>query len=167
MYIHSDVEKKKYLRELRYQMESWFAFGDTRFTGVILGNFIYITHHAGHEYNRRISNEKSRAFGFVTKEKDGCGVHVICTWGYLDPFSIVSLYLVAMLIISVASFMQTMEMAINPFATPAVCWGIAVSVLFVSAITFVQSWFTERGQESMRELLTLLQNPVRIWDEDE
>ena len=166
MYIHSNVEKKKYLRELRYQMESWFSFGEPRFTGVILGNFFYVTHHAGHECNHRITNEKSRAFGFVTKEKNGCGVCAICTRGYLDPFSLVTLYLLLMVTVFLMITMNTMEV-INPFAIPAVCWGLAFSVFFVGVISYVQCWFTERGQESMRELQKLLQNPVRIWEEEE
>ena len=166
MEIQSKVEKKRYLQCLKEQMESPFAFGETRFTGTVLGSFLYITHHAGHEFNRKVTNEKSRTIGFVTRRDGGCAVHAIFTWGYLDPISLVSAYLIGMLLTFLMLSMETMEW-INPFAIPTVCWGIAAAVLFFGVISYVQCWFTQRGQESMRELTTLLENPVAPWEEME
>ena len=143
MEIQSKVEKKRYLQCLKDQMESPFAFGETRFT-----------------------DEKSRAIGFVTRRDGGCAVHAIFTWGYLDPISLVSAYLIGMLLTFLMLSMETMEW-INPFAIPTVCWGIAAAVLFFGVISYVQCWFTQRGQESMRELTTLLENPVAPWEEME
>ena len=159
MRINSPMEKKKYLHDLRQQMESWFAFGETRFTGLVLGNFLYITHHAGFEWNRRVTNEKSRAIGFVTRHGDGCEVHVICTRGLLDPVSLVLIYLLGLVYFAV----RGMDMQAS--AIPHIL--AALTAVITGVISAVQCWFTERGQESMTELLTLLYDPELLWEDSE
>ena len=153
MRILSPLDKKKYLHHLRYQMESWFAFGQTRFTGVVLGNFFYVTHHAGYEWKRRITNEKSRAIGFVTQHGDGCEVRAICLWGYLDPVSLICGYLLALGLLKIKGVNYPMDHILA-----------AVTSVVAGVISAVQCWFTERGQESFDELLSLLRDPEPLWE---
>ena len=166
MRIVSPLEKEKYLHDLRCQMESWFAFGQPRFTGVVLGNFLYITHHAGYEWNRRITNEKSRAIGFVTRYGDGCQVKLICFRGYLDPVSLVLNYLIYTVFVSLAVAMKT-AVEVNPFVIPELHLFAAGLALFIGLISFAECWFTERGHESMTELLSLLRDPEPLWEKSE
>lgn len=148
MRIVLPLEKKKYLRDLKSRMESWFSFGESRFTGMILGNFLYITSHAGFEWNHRITNEKSRAIGFVTRHGNGCEVKVICTWGYLDPVSLIVMYLLLLAVLRLSD--------IGSSTVPILAAVISVATCVFSA---VQCWFTERGQENFDDLLSLLYNP--------
>ena len=149
------ISKKRYLYELRQQMGSFTDFWSERFTGIILGNFIYVTHHAGHEWNRKITNEASRAFGFVTKHEGGCKVNVILTRGCLDPFWLTLYYLVGLLLLMATEGGRLTNVHI---------WALAFS-LFTGIYSYVVCWFTERGQYSMRELKGLLNDPVRFWAE--
>lgn len=152
------ISKKKYLYELNQQFGSFTDLWSERFTGIILGNFIYVTHHAGHEWNRKITNEKSRAVGFVTKHGDGCQVSVILTRGYLELFWMIFHYLLGiplMLIMSEGQLSQDVHI-----------WALAFSAL-MGISSYIQCWFTERGQYSMRVLIDLLSDPVCLWYEEE
>ena len=159
MRIIVPIERKRYLYELRQQMGSFSDFWSERFTGVFFGSFIYVTHHAGHEWNRKITNEKSRAIGVVTKHGNGCAVNVILTRGYLDPW-----WMAVFFCLFVALFAVASRGEVDPQMYKTA--GIVTAVLGVSS--YLQCWFTEQGQRGMMELRSLLQNPLRFWpDEDE
>lgn len=136
-------------------MDSWFAFGKARFTGLVLGNFIYITSHAGYEWDRRINNQKSRAIGFVTECDGGCRVSVITTRGYLDPVSILLWYLFGIFYFLAEGALPGNEAAVHIV--------VAACALLIGVSSFVGDWLTERGQNNMQELITLLRSPVRPW----
>ena len=148
--------KKHYLYELRQQMGSFTDFWSERFTGIILGNFIYVTHHAGHEWNRRITNEKSRAIGFVMKHGDGCAVNVIFTRGYLELFWMIFYYLLGLPLMMLVSYGQ--------WLSNIHIWALAFSVT-MGITSYIQCWFTERGQNSMHALIDLLSDPVCLWSD--
>ena len=158
MRIPVPISKKRYLYELRQQLGSFTALWSERFTGVVFGNFIYITHHAGFEFNRRITNEKSRAIGFVTKQENGCAVNVICTRGYLDPWWMGIFY---MLFLFSLLLKDGNSLGSDAFWLAGVC-----SVLF-GLLSYIQCWFTERGRQGMWELCSLLQDPCRFWVTEE
>lgn len=160
MQIITKLEKKKYLRKLRSQMESLFAFGEPRFTGLVLGNFFYITRHAGYEWGRRYSNEKHRAIGFVTKRNDGCAVNAITIAGHLDPVSLV-LYFLFLMVVFV---LQNM----GKFGSPNYLSASILAVIGALAAGFISaavSCFTEEGRTAYADLVTLLHNPVPVWEE--
>lgn len=153
------LEKKHYLHELRQQLGSLTDVFSERFTGIILGNFIYITHHAGYEWNRRITSEMSHGIGFVTKHKEGCAVNVLFTRGCLDPLSMVFTYLFCLLVFFIKGYGQLDTEAFWLSATVTVACGL---------LSYFMCWVTERGQAGMFELYSLLQDPKRFWtDYDE
>lgn len=159
MQTYSKVAPKRYRLALREQMESPFAFGQTRFTGLVLGNFFYITHHAGYEWNRRITNEKSRAIGYIKQHGDGSLVKAVCLRGYTDPFSLLCMFLFCALFF----FLR----GADPFREPIFLWT-SIAITLVCALGSAAScWLTQRGQESMFELLILLENPVPFWKEQQ
>lgn len=157
MRIVLPISKKRYLYELRQQMGSFTDLWSERFTGIILGNFVYVTHHAGHEWNRKITNEKSRAIGFVTKHGDGCQVNVILTRGYLELLWMAFYYLLGIpLAMSMGHGWDSLDVHI---------WAAVFSVL-LGVSSYIQCWFTENGQRSMRSLIDLLRDPVCLWNEE-
>ena len=157
MRIISPLEKRKYLRDLQGQMESWFAFGQRRFTGAVLGSFFCITSHGGFEWNRRYTSPKNRAIGFVKDDGEGCEARVILTAGFMDPVSILLWYLFGIIFFSIKSGRITPNLTDHIFAV--------VFALVIAAISYIADSFTQRGRESLADLLTLLQNPIPAWEE--
>lgn len=159
MQIITSIERKKYLRELRGQTESWFAFGQRRFTGIVLGNFICITSHSGYEWDRRFTCHKNRAIGFVKETDEGCKVSVITTAGFMDPISILLLYGSYLFAFTYRSGQFTPDLTVHIFAI--------VSAVISAVISYVVDSCTQRGRESYDDLVVLLQNPVPVWEECE
>jgi len=155
------INKKYYLHELRQQLGSFSDLWSERFTGIILGNFIYVTHHAGFEWNRRITNEKSRAIGFVTKHGDGCVVNVILSRGYLEPLWMSFFYLLGLL----PAVLDSQVQAWHEIPRELHIWALVFSAI-MGISSYIQCWFTERGQYSMRVLIDLLRDPVCLWSEE-
>lgn len=153
MKIIVPTSKTRYLYELRQQMGSFADLWSERFTGVFIGNFFYVSHHAGYEWNRRISNEVSRGVGFVTKHPDGCAVHVMLTRGYLELLWLIWYYLLGLVV--------TMLASLNQFQPIFHLWATIFS-LVVGIYSYVACWFTERGQYSMHELVRLLRDPAYV-----
>lgn len=151
MRIHTSLSPQRYIWELKQQMEAFTDFGMERFTGIILGRFFYITHHAGHEYNRRITNEKNRAMGFVRRRENGCEACFIRMKGHLDPISLLVMYLFSLLYYALRTH--------GEIEAPLYWVSLAVS-LFVGGISAIQDSLTERGREGKIELLTLLRDPT-------
>lgn len=157
MQLIAKIEKKRYLRGLRSQMDSLFAIGQQRFTGVVLGNFFYISSHAGYEWNRRITSEVSHAIGFVHKREDGCTVNVACLRGLLDPVSLILMFLFCL-----GCFLIQGGGQLEAFGY----WLSAGITLFVGLISAVQCCLTQNGEMCMQDLISLLKNPVPFWEED-
>lgn len=155
MRIVSNKEKKEYLRAMRQNLDAWTNFGCDRFTGVVWGNFFYITHHTDWEWDRRVTSAKHRAVGFVTSSEGGCTVRCLIFPGYTDPVSLVMLYLVGMLV-----FMLKGADISQPL------WHIlsAVVVLVVSLTSCIPYLFVDRAQEGRKTLLDLLHDPVPVWE---
>lgn len=154
----SPISKRKYLYELRQQMGSWFDFGQSRFTGLIIGNFFYITNHSQYEWDRRYNNPKCRATGFVTKCGDETLVHTITTYGDFDLISMIKWLPLTFLIVCTKRISLPMPQAIG--------LAFAISALACTIVS-IGTWFTERGHDNMYELRKLLENPMRFWADAE
>lgn len=172
--IHlSPLNKRKYLYELRERMSPWSDFGLSRFTGLILGSFFYITNHSQFEWDRRNGSPKCRAIGFVTKSGDETQVWAICTYGDIDPITMVRNFLIWFLLVFFILTVETLgpvsgniidlfsSILTNP--QPYLC-GAAFTVL-VGLGTAIGCWWTERGRENMYELRILLENPMCLWED--
>ena len=61
MVYHSSQNAKDYLQAMKQQMSGHFQFGVERYTGFFFRNCFYVTHHAGFEWNRKITNQKNAA----------------------------------------------------------------------------------------------------------
>ena len=59
MKVHSDLQPTEYLQHLRSNLGPWYAFGDERLTGFVIGKFFSVVYHSGYEWNRRATNEKT------------------------------------------------------------------------------------------------------------
>lgn len=77
MRIQSSLTPKEYRRAMKERMGSRFALWSERFTGIFIGRFFYVTHHAGYEWNRRITNQKNAALGFIKTTESGSEVRFL------------------------------------------------------------------------------------------
>ena len=152
MKLKSDLSPKEYLRAMKGSLESMISFsGAERFHGIILGSFFSVTHCAGHELNRRITNEKNRAIGFVREQDGGTEVSFITLKGMTNPLSLLLILLLHLVIVLFAYP--------GMLAMGQIWLFCLVDTLIIAGITAVTDSLTERGMEGYRILLRMLDHP--------
>ena len=153
MKIHSSLSKKAYLHAMKDYMSGHFDFGSERFTGFFLGPCFYVTYHSGFEWNRKITNQKNAAVGFVKAADDGCNVHFLRFKGALCPLVFLPL-LITMLLISpvIGDYNAGADLALK---AQIAFWG---TIICAPIITFFEA-LTQRSEEGRRALLSLLTDP--------
>ena len=156
----------EYLLSLKRQMDGYFDFGAERFTGFFIGRFFYITHHAGHEWNRRITNQKNAAAGYVKKCEDGSDVRFVLFRGALCPLQLLPLLILAVIVSVIVSppeenhtnlYINTS--GVSTGVDPAILCINIVAVLIYSLIYTFFEILTERSEEGRQALISLLADP--------
>ena len=157
MRITSPLPQKAYLTAMKDQMDGHFNFGTERFTGFFLGSCFYVTHHSGYEWNRKYTNQKNAAMGYVRKAEEGCEVRFIRFRGLLCPSQF--LLEVLLLVLCWISIMLAEGIWIpNAFL---IGLGISFAVTTISApIATLFESLTERSEEGRRILLAFLLDPT-------
>ena len=156
MKILSQLPYSVYLYEMKQQMGSFTAFGTERLTGIVIGRFFSITYHSGHEFNRRITNEKHRAIGFAWPCDTGTEVFCIRMAGYTNPLSLICLYSFCFLYCLLRGGFELALMPELMIANAAITLIAALISAFVCSIT-------ERGQEGSKMLTAFLMDPVNYY----
>lgn len=142
------------------QMSAHSDFGGMRFTGFFAGRFFYVTHHAGYEWNRKYSNQKNAAMGYVKQTENGCEVRFLRFRGALCPMEALPLflgcYIVGLAIFLLSGILEVLSLGL----TMLICLA-AVCVLFAIVVpikTFFES-LTEESELGRQALLALLNDP--------
>lgn len=156
MKITSDLSKGDYLTALKDRMGSRFSFGQDRFTGLFLGSLFSVTYHAGHEENRRVTNEKHSALGFVRKAPQGCEVCFIRTWGMLYPTGFLTLILLCFVVFLMSLLSYPEDLWDIFWVCIPFCLGLSTILALVTA--FRES-LTDRSEEVAGILLACLRDP--------
>ena len=156
-YFYSSLEKRKYLEAMKQTFGSPFHFFDERVTGFVIGCFFAVAHYQPYEWNRRITSECNRAYGFV-KEVDGeLEIAFIRSRGLFSPFWLAFYTLLSKLICEICE-------ARNGFELGAASWWMSIVIaVFVCGITAIQSAMTEQGEEGLREVNKFLLNPEEYY----
>lgn len=157
MRIISSLTPKVWLSAAKEQMSGHLELGAERYTGFFIGPFFYITHHAGHEWNRRITNEKNAAVGYIRKTEDGSEVRCMLFKGLLCPAQFLSLLFFTIAIV----LLPLLSSGIRNPATilTAMAYATGIIVLMAPIATLFES-LTERSQESRKNLIALLIDPA-------
>lgn len=153
MIIRSELPYRQYLFELKNNLDGIFEFGEERVAGSVIWRFFSITSYAGHEWNRRITNEKQRAIGFAKPDDDGTKIYCIRLAGLTNPISLAGLFLFCMVI-------SLFKMEGLSVAAIQISLVTTVITAIVTAIT--DSW-TERGLEAYRTLTAYLLDPKNYY----
>lgn len=168
MKFTSPLSKRTYLYELRQQMDEWSNFGQSRFTGFIIGNFFYITNHSSIDFfYGKIISFKSRAFGFVTACGDETLVRTITTYGDGDLISLIRNFVVWYFLSILVFTTGTGYFAFELFSLPMFAIQAAVIALMISFGSAVGCWWYENGRANMFDLRHFLENPKRFWADEE
>ena len=145
-----------YQHEMKEQMSGFMEFGMERFTGIFIGRFFSVTYHSGHEFNRRVTNEKHRAIGFVRPRENGTEISCIRLAGLTNPLSLIGLYCFSFLLFLIGGGAEIALM-------PVVWWVCAGWTLAVALVTAFADSITERGQEGSKILTAFLIDPVDYY----
>ena len=162
MKLQTKLSPDLYIRALYQQMGSFTSFLEERFTGIFVGRFFSICYHSGWEWNRRLTNEKNRAIGYVKRTPEGSEVRFIHLYGDTNPLSLALMFLAGFIVGGVAVGMSDGPYAEHLDLYFSVLSGL-FTMIFASAGTVIASYFTERGQEGCGILLAYLKDPVDPW----
>ena len=155
--IHSDLSCKTYLSCLKEQFSSPFSIFRERVTGFSVGPFFSIAYYSPYEWNRRITNECNRAWGYV-KEVDGKSqIHYIQGKGLFSPFWILFVYLSWLILFFLFGLNQQIPLG-ELFVWQVWVMGAVVS-LAICAVTAFQSSITEAGIAGEYEIEKLIAHP--------
>lgn len=146
MRIQSPLSPKAYLTAMRREMEGHFDLGRDRFTGFFLGPCFYVTYHSGYEWDRRYSNPKNAAMGYVKETEDGCEVWFWRFRGALCPLVFFPL-LLTMIVLCVFLY-----------GKDSVLLAMISTVIVAPVETLFES-FTARSEEGKWTLLSFLKDP--------
>lgn len=155
MRLQSTHTPKAYHAAMKERMGSRFAIGSERFTGTFIGRVFYVTHHAGYEWNRRITNQKNAALGYVKKTENGSEIRFLLFQGMLCPQ-----YLIIYLLILGAFFLVNWPALI---ASPGL---MIVEILIFVACLVLPTFFetlTDGSIEGQKSLLGLLADPADLF----
>ena len=153
-YIESALNAKQYLQELRNCRTGGYPMFSEGVTGIIIGPFFSIAYYSPYEWNRRITHECNRAWGYV-KEADGkTQVRFIRGKGLLTPFWFLLISLLCYLI-----FLFGLDFDYSVVGHPLVIFASLGIALFTCLMTAIASCFTDEGIYGEAEIIRLLTNP--------
>ena len=156
MTIKAHYSPKEYLAHMKSNMSGHFEFGCERFTGFFLGRLFYVTYHSGYEFNRRITNQKNAAMGYLKKDADGCSVHFLRFRGALCPAQFLSLLLTLLLLLTLP---MLLEVGWHLQAFLFLCGCAFVLTVITALIGTLMEYLTENSEDGRRTLLSMLIDP--------
>lgn len=165
MRLDTPLSAKEYVREFSRQMGAFTSFGEERFTGVFLGHFFSVCYHSGWEWNRKLTNEKNRAIGYVVDTPEGSEVRFLWFYGYSDPVSIALLFLLGFIAGFIVFLLNGFELTRDEgLFVGCICGAlITIPLVIESALAAL---LTERGQYGAGVLNAYLKNPRDPWNHD-
>lgn len=150
--LKSALSKKEYLTKLRKTFRNPFLLYSEHVSGIILGSFFSVAYHSPHEWNRRITSECNRAWGYV-KEADGeTTVTFIRGKGLLSPFW----FIFYSILIYGCLFLKLGHDPMLLLASLGISLVICVTTAF-------QSIITEAGEAGFHEVTRLLLHPEEYY----
>lgn len=156
MLIQSVLSTQEYLSALRERMGSFWAFGAERFTGFTAGHWFYVTHHAGYEHFRKITNQKNAALGYLVETAEGCQVKFIRFKGLLCPAQFL-LSCVLTVLIAVLFLILHHDLTAEIVSVIGItCAGI---IAIAAPLEAYKESLTERSEVGEKCLMALLNTP--------
>lgn len=149
--LYTVLPKQEYLSAMKGKFSSPFRFfGEERITGFVAGPFFSVAHHMPWEWNRRITSECNRAYGFVGTKNGETEVRYMCSRGLFSPFWL-------------ALFMLPSEVLFLVGDMAGVgSWILSAAIsLGICGATAIDAGMTENGRAGAWEVYRFLQNPEK------
>lgn len=157
-YVESDLSRKEYMAELTARFDNPFLIYDERVCGIAIGPFFSVAYHSPYEWNRRITGEVNRAWGYV-KEVDGKAyVRFIRGKGLFAPIPILLLSAFCFAIFGFGTAKHLVQESWPTF----LLISVAIS-LVTCGISAFQSTITEQGEAGHHEISRYLSDPQNYY----
>ena len=157
-YQYSKLPRDKYLAAMKRKFDSPLWLFDERITGFVIGPFFAAAHYQSYEWNRKITSECNRAWGYV-KEADGeLEIRFVRGKGLLAPgwFLVLTLFCRILCL-----FFELREGQMLPGGA---MWLIsAVCALVTCGASALESCLTEAGAAGAREIDKFLKDPENYY----
>lgn len=153
--IESELTPKEYMRHLKSKFHTPFAVFSERVTGIAIGPFFSVAYYSPYEWNRRITNECSRAFGWVKNVDGKAQVRFIYSSGQFSPFWILFYFALFFLVCT--------GMFVDFFGVTACLIGSLLLSVLCCGITAVTDSLTEAGAAGHDTLTYLLYEPNQFY----
>lgn len=156
--IESHLDRKRYLSALKGCRTGGYPVFSEGVTGIVIGPFFSMAYYSPYEWNRRITHECNRAWGYV-KEVDGkTQVHFIRGKGMLTPFWVLLFWILCFLTFVISAGESTVAGNELLFLL-----GSFAAALFVCVPSAVGSCFTDEGIYGEAEIERMLTNPQEYY----
>lgn len=161
-YLESDLSKSEYLSEIKRSFDNPFLIFDERVCGLIIGPFFSIAYHSPYEWNRRITSECNRAWGYVIERDGKTEVNYLLGKGLLSPF-----WFLFYAMVFLCMFLLAMGRNGWAISDAGEFWlvslvGVVIS-LIVCGVTAIESSLTEQGRQGQNTLIYLLEKPEEFY----
>lgn len=155
MKIDSEYTPDEYIHHMRCHMSAHSEFGVERFTGFFAGRFFYVTRHSRFEWNRKFTNQKNAALGYVKKTENGCQVRFIRFRGMLCPM----IFLPLLLFCLAASLLIFAWDGLSEYYSIALLLAIICIAVYAPLETLFEC-MTAESEKGRRILLSFLKDPA-------
>ena len=156
-FVQSDLSEIEYLSRLKGHFSNPFSIFSERITGFAVGPFFSVAYYSPYEWNRRITSECNRAWGYV-KDIDGkAQVRYIRGKGLFSPFWLILIYLMWLGIFCCVGMDQQIPVG-ELFVWQVWVMGAVISFA-LCGVTAFQSSITEAGVAGEYEIQKLLAHP--------
>lgn len=156
-YIYSPMSKMAYMAALRRKFDNPLRFCDERVTGLVIGSFFSVAHYQEYEWNRRITCECNRAYGFVRQKEGELEIRFLRGKGWMSPSWLLAWTLMVRLVFLVLEIRENYSMGTES-------WIASASVaLFVCVISAIESSLTTKGAAGAREIDKFLTDPENYY----
>lgn len=160
--IESDLEKCAYLGELKRSFKNPFFIFDERVCGIIIGPFFSVAYHSPYEWNRRITSECNRAWGYV-KDRDGkTEIRFLLGKGLLSPFWLIFYALLCFVMFLFLFIHNDMLQEMTGEIDKIICFCVVISVI-ACVVSAIHSSVTEQGDAGRNVLIRYLEKPEEYY----
>ncbi len=156
-FTQSDLTSKEYLSRLKGLFSSPFSVFSERVTGFAVGPFFSVAYYSPYEWNRRITSECNRAWGYVKEVNGKTQIRYIRGKGLFSPFWLIFVYLLWLAIFCFVGIGQGIPF-VELYVWQVWVFGAIIS-LAICAVTAFQSSITEAGVAGEYEIEKLLSHP--------
>lgn len=156
--LECNLNRKQYLSALKGCRTGGYPLFSEGVTGIVIGPLFSIAYYSPYEWNRRITHECNRAWGYVKEAEGKTQVHFVRGKGLLTPFWVLLIALLCYLV-----FLFGLEFDYSVATHPLVIFSSFAVALFTCLTTAIASCFTDEGIYGEAEIERILSNPQEYY----